>query len=506
MNMLDGNMQFYSFKFLIFLSLAFTLFYVTGKNLRSLILLILCYIFYSVFNIKHLPLLIFVTCLNFIGAKYLGKISEISKRKYVFFLVLSLNLLILFLFKYLNFAIENINFVFTFIGIRFKFPIYSINLPIGLSFFTFATLGYVIDVYRRNVLPDKNYLKFSLFTSFFPLVQSGPIERSNNFLKQLDNEITFNYNNIKSGLFTILSGLIKKYLIADRLALICNPFFEDISNFSSAITVIAVITFAFQIYYDFSGYTDIAVGIGKLFGYEINKNFNNPYSSRSISEFWKKWHISLSQWLRDYIFLPIAYVFARRFQSTKIMKPENISYYSAVIITMFVTGLWHGASWNYIIWGLIFAIVMVISQSSKRVRKKFLTIFNLNRFKKSLGAFKILYTFALVCFAWIFFRTETIPKALQVIDNIFNYKIWYLKSLTSGFNILIQKVPLLTVLLGYSLLILSEVFQLLERKYQISLKFYELNSFFRWVVYTLIIFMVFLLAVTGDNKFLYFKY
>jgi alginate O-acetyltransferase complex protein AlgI len=506
MNLFNGNIQFYSLKFLFFLSIAFILFYLTKKDLRYFVLLILSYVFYSIFNVKHLPILLFVTVLNFLGAKYIDKLEEGKKRKYLFLLVLFLNLLILFLFKYLSFAIENINFLLWYLHIRFQIQNYSFALPLGLSFYTFATLGYVIDVYRRNSLPAKSFMKFGVFSSFFPLVQSGPIERSSNFLKQLDNEVIFNYENGKRGLYLILGGLIKKYLIADRLALISNPIFDDMYHYNSLFIIMAVITFAFQIYYDFSGYSDIVIGISNLLGYDIKRNFNYPYTSKSISEFWKKWHISLSEWLRDYIFLPVAYYTVKKSQNIKLLKPENISYYSAVFITMLVTGIWHGASWNYIVWGLIFALVMTFSQMTKKVRKKAIKMLHLSKYKKSLNTIKILNTFIIVCFAWIFFRTKTIDEAINLIIRIFNADILDLNLFIGNYDLIIHKVPELTILLGFLFLFSFEIVQLFERKYKILSRFYDIRVYYRWIAYIILISMVFFFAVTGDTKFLYFKY
>jgi D-alanyl-lipoteichoic acid acyltransferase DltB (MBOAT superfamily) len=506
MNLFDGNMQFYSLEFLLFLFIAFSLFYLTKKDLRYIVLLLLSYIFYSVFNIKHLPVLLFVTVLNFLGAKYVDKIVDDKKRKYFFLLVLLLNLIILFFFKYLSFAIENINFLLGHLNIGFQIQDYSFALPLGLSFYIFATLGYVIDVYRRNSLPAKSFLKFGTFSSFFPLVQSGPIERSSNLLKQLNNEKLFNYENGRRGLYLILGGLIKKYLIADRLALIANPIFDDINHYNSLFIIIAVITFAFQIYYDFSGYSDIAIGIGSLFGFDIKRNFNYPYTAKSISEFWKKWHISLSEWMRDYIFLPVAYYTVKRSQNIKLLKPENISYYSAVFITMLITGIWHGASWNYIVWGLIFAFVMMFSQMTKKVRKKAFKMFHLIEYKRSLNTIKILNTFIIVCFAWIFFRTESIDEAIDLIIRIFNADILDIKLFTGNYDLIILKVPELTIIIGYLFLFTFEIVQLLERKFELLSRFYEINVYFRWTAYIILISLVFFFAVTGDTKFLYFKY
>lgn len=506
MNLFDGNIQFYSLKFLLFLSIAFTLFYLSKKDLRYLVLLISSYVFYSLFSIKHLPVLLFVTVLNFVGAKYVDKIAEGKKRKYLFLFIIFLNLIILFLFKYLSFAIENINFLLMHLNIGIQIQNYSFALPLGLSFYIFATLGYVIDVYRRNSLPSKSFLKFGIFTSFFPIVQSGPIERSSNFLKQLDNEKIFNYENARRGLYLILGGVIKKYLIADRLALIANPIFDDINHYNSLFIIIGVITFAFQIYYDFSGYSDIAIGIGNLFGYDIKRNFNYPYTAKSISEFWKKWHISLSEWLRDYIFLPVAYYAVKKSQKIKLVKSENISYYSAVFITMLVTGIWHGASWNYIVWGLIFAFVMIFSQMTKKVRRKAFKMFQLSEYKKSLNTIKILNTFIIVCFAWIFFRTKTIDEAINLIFRIFNVDILNLKLFVDNYDLITLKVPALTILLGYFFLFTFEIVQLFERKYKLSSRFYEMNLYFRWTIYVFFVSLILFFAVTGDTKFLYFKY
>lgn len=498
-------MQFYSLTFLLFVTISFSLFYITKKNYRLLGLLILSYIFYSMFSLKHLLVLIFVTGLNFFCAKYIN-LSETEKRKKrILIVTIIFNIIILFLFKYLSFAIENINYIIKIFNFGIIIPDYSISLPLGLSFYIFATLGYVIDVYRKNS-STTNLLSFSVFSSFFPLIQSGPIERSNNFLNQINKETSFRYDNAKEGLYLVFSGLFKKYVIADRLSIIVNPILDDYNSYGSLFLTIAFITFAFQIYYDFSGYSDIAIGIARLFGYDIKKNFNYPYTAKSISEFWKKWHITLSEWLRDYIFLPIAYYTSRKYINSRIIKPENISYYSAVFITMLVTGIWHGASWNYIIWGLIFAVTMITTQVTKKLRKKIIRNLSLNKYPRIFNFAKVLNTFAIVCFAWIFFRTNTLYDSIEVIGIIFNSNILLPQVLADNYYLLVRKVPFLTIILSYSFLLAFEIILFFERRIRLYDKIMEYHLVVRWLIYTFVVSLLLFLSVVGDTKFIYFKY
>lgn len=340
-------MLFNSYEFLIFFPIVTLIYFLIPHKARYIWLLIASYFFYMCWNAKYALILLFSTIVTYVAGLLISKANKIKddkkRTKYKkIFVALSfiINLSILFLFKYFDFAINNINNILGQLNIQLLNPKFDLILPVGISFYIFQALGYTIDVYRQDVKTEKNFLKYALFVSFFPQLVAGPIERSKNLLEQMYEEHYFNAQRVKDGLLLMIWGGFQKIVIADRIAIVVDTIFNNFPQYGGMYIIIAAILFAFQIYCDFSGYSIIAVGAAKVMGFRLMENFNAPYFSMSVSEFWRRWHISLSTWFKDYLYIPLG-----GNRKGKIRKYINI------MIVFLVSGLWHGASWNYIIWG-----------------------------------------------------------------------------------------------------------------------------------------------------------
>ena len=404
-------MLFNSIEFAIFLPVVFVLYWlVTNKNLKfqNLLLLSASYFFYAWWDWRFLSLIVFSSIIDYIVGLKLSSNTNESKRKILLLTSIFVNIGFLGFFKYFNFFSESFAQAFTLLGQPFEASRLNIILPVGISFYTFQTLSYSIDVYRRKMKPTKDIIAFFSFVSFFPQLVAGPIERATNLLPQFYKKRNFDYLKAVDGLKQILWGLFKKVVIADNCAIIVNDIFANYASYSGSTLILGAIFFAFQIYGDFSGYSDIAIGTARLFGFNLMQNFSFPYFSRDIAEFWRRWHISLSTWFRDYLYIPLG---GSRGSTNK--KIRNI------FIIFIVSGFWHGANWTFIIWGALHALY-------------FLPLLLLNRNRTNLnvaGEGKVLpsirevvnisLTFSLTVFAWIFFRAENVTHALSFIKHLF---------------------------------------------------------------------------------------
>ena len=398
-------MLFNSITFFVFLPIVFFLYwFVLKKRLKAqnILILVASYVFYAWWDWRFLGLIIFSTLVDFYLGIAIGKLTSSKKSKYLLWISLLVNLGLLGVFKYFNFFIETWVEAWSGLGIDQEVSTLSIILPVGISFYTFQTLSYTIDVYKKKLQPTQSLLNFAAYVAFFPQLVAGPIERATRLLPQFSNARNFNIAVAKSGVYLIIWGLFKKVVIADNCAFYVNQIFGNSDHFTSGELVFGAVLFAFQIYGDFSGYSDIAIGTARLFGFQLMTNFAFPYFSRDIAEFWRRWHISLSTWFRDYLYIPLGG--SRVKQSIKIRN---------VFVIFLVSGFWHGANWTFIFWGALHALFFLP-----------LLIFSLNRkYLKSDGLklnhiLKIGLTFLLVCFAWIFFRADNLGEAFQYINNV----------------------------------------------------------------------------------------
>ena len=402
-------MLFNSLDFAIFLPLVFALYWLLGKyplRAQNILLVIASYVFYGWWDWRFLSLILFSTVVDYSIGVYLDKTSEIKKRKYLLWTSIVVNIGLLMFFKYFGFFVDNFVTAFTFFGAEIQPNTLNIILPVGISFYTFQTLSYTIDVYKRKLEPTNDFIQFAAFVSFFPQLVAGPIERAKHLLPQFEVKRHFDSNFAMSGVYLIIWGLFKKVVVADNCAFFVNQLFNGSSGYSSAELFLGAVLFGFQIYGDFSGYSDIAIGVARLFGFSLMVNFSFPYFSRNIAEFWRRWHISLSTWFRDYVYIPLGG--SRGNTSKQILN---------VLIVFLVSGFWHGANWTYIIWGAIHAMLFLPLLVFKRNR----TYVDHHKITYTQLP-KIIMTFLLVTLAWIFFRADTASHAINYIIDIFRFE------------------------------------------------------------------------------------
>jgi len=425
-------MLFNSLHFALFLPVVFALYwFVLQKNLKlqNFLLLGASYFFYACWDWRFLFLLIFSTLLDYYTGIKIAEATKVRLKKFWFWLSVSVNLGFLGLFKYFNFFSESFAEVLSNVGLQVNPWTLNVILPIGISFYTFHGLSYVIDIYNGRIKPERDFIDYSLFVSFFPLLVAGPIERATHLLPQIKKKRTFDYSSAVDGLRQILWGLFKKIVIADNCAYFANIIFDNPAEQSGSTLVLGALFFTFQIYGDFSGYSDIALGTARLFGIELLKNFAFPYFSRDIAEFWRRWHISLSSWFRDYVYIPCG-----GSRGGNWMKIRN------TFIIFILSGFWHGANWTFIIWGLLNALYIMPSILLNTNRSN-LDIVAKGRLLPSVKDFlQIVLTFSLTVFAWIFFRAVDLAHAFKYIGGIFSASLFELPVLPESALIILLLV------------------------------------------------------------------
>lgn len=480
------KMFFNSFEYAIFLPIIFIIYwFILNKNLRiqNLFVLLASYFFYSCWDWKFLFLLAFSTILDFTsGLKIYESITQ-TKKKIWLIVSVSINLGFLGFFKYYNFFIESFADLIQKLGFTAHYSTLNIVLPVGISFYTFHGLSYVFDIYNKKIKPTHNWIEYALFVSFFPLLVAGPIERATHLLPQIERQRKFNYELAVSGLKQILWGLFKKIVIADNCAKAVNLIFNSYESQSGGTLFLGAILFSFQIYGDFSGYSDIALGSGKLLGIKLIKNFNYPYFSRSIAEFWRRWHISLSSWFKDYLYIPLGG-----------SKGGVIKRIRNTFIIFLVSGFWHGANWTFLVWGGLNALFIMPSIVLKTNRKNLDIVAKGKILPNFNETFKILFTFLLASFAWIFFRAESLNQAFSYINRMIVFLS--LPNLNS-LNIFI--FPLLIFFMGVEWLGR-------ENNYAIEKLFHKSKTIFRWSFYYFIIILLIIFGQKNSQEFIYFQF
>lgn len=409
-------MLFNSIDFAIFLPIVFMLYWSLNRvnlKVQNAVIVLASYTFYGWWDWRFLSLIIVSTLVDYVVGRSLNKTEHISSRKALLWTSVLVNIGLLGFFKYYNFFVDNFITAFSFFGSAISPNTLDIVLPVGISFYTFQTLSYTIDVYKRKLEPTKDIISFAAFVSFFPQLVAGPIERATNLLPQFYKRREFEYSNAVDGMRQILWGLFKKVVIADNCAVYANLIFGSSEEMSGSTLFLGAIFFAFQIYGDFSGYSDIAIGTSGLFGFNIMRNFAFPYFSRDIAEFWRRWHISLSTWFRDYIYIPLG-----GSRGSDWAKIRN------VFIIFIVSGFWHGANWTFIAWGALNAIYFLPLLLLKKNRKNTDVIATNNLFPKLREAITVVGTFLLTTLAWIFFRAETIDHAFNIFAEVFSMSLF----------------------------------------------------------------------------------
>jgi alginate O-acetyltransferase complex protein AlgI len=448
----------------------------------------------------YLLLVLFTILTDYTISILMSKNAE--KKKFFLAISLLINLGILISFKYLNFTINNINYISQIIGWNYSLNTLNIILPIGLSFYIFKSMSYLMDVFRGRISREPNLIKYATYVLYFPEILSGPIDRSRNLLPQLNEQHKFNVDNIKYGLRLFVWGLFKKVVIADRIAISINHVFGDLYSYSGTPLIITIIFYSFQIYCDFSGYSDMAIGTGRMMGIRLQNNFNMPYLSHSIPEFWRRWHITLSTWFRDYLFLPLSYSAFRKIQGKKIfgLKEDVAAYSYATIITMLLAGLWHGANWTFICWGFYLGTLLILSHSTKKLRSKFKKAIHLKYNSNLLKLFQICLTFGLITLSWILFRSENLNDAYYIITHIVKNITFQAKGNELGISMF---HTLLSFILISGLIYIETLLD--DDKTPVDL----ISRFtfpVRWFFYYLIILLIFCFGEFGAKSFVYFQF
>ena len=498
-------MQFNSLEFMGFFPVVLFIYFVIPRKLRTIWLLAASYFFYMNWNAKYALLIGISTVVTYWCGVQLERVNatggEDSRKKRILVAGLVINLLILAVFKYANFGLDTIDNLEQLLGIGSLGRRLDIMVPVGISFYTFQALGYIIDVYRGDVAAEHNFIRYALFVSFFPQLVAGPIERSKNLLGQINDVENFNLWNAKrvtSGAILMVWGFFMKMVIADRLALLVDNVYDSERAFGSTALIMATLGFTIQIYCDFAAYSIIAIGCAKIMGFTLMENFNTPYFSRSIREFWQRWHISLSTWFKDYLYIPLGG--NRKGKRRKIIN---------LMIVFLVSGLWHGASWTYVIWGGLHGLYQVIGDATAGLRDKVKTRLKVNTEAFSYGAGKTVVTFLLVSFAWIFFRADTIEQACRIIRRIVTRPDPW-KLFNGGIYEYGLDRPEMNILMGALLVLLLVDLVRYFRKQTIDAFLMEQNLWFEWLVIIGLIMAVFVFGEYGPGydaqEFIYFQF
>lgn len=497
-------MLFNSTDFLIFFPIVVLLYFLVPQKLRRLYLLLCSYFFYMCWNARYALLLLASTAVTYLVGRLIALIppEEPDKQKQflkkVFVAVgFCLNLGILFFFKYTTFFVDSMNVVFENLGIgQIAIP-FDIVLPVGISFYIFQALGYTVDVYRGDIAAEKNFIKYAVFVSFFPQLVAGPIERSGNLLAQFEEKHRFDFERAKSGVLLMLWGYFQKVVIADRIAALVDSVFDYPQYYEGLEIGLAVVLFAFQVYCDFDGYTNIARGASQVLGFRLMKNFDSPYFARTVAEFWRRWHVSLTSWFRDYLYFPLG--------GSRCSKKKN---YRNIMIVFLVSGLWHGAAWTYVIWGGLNGLYQVIGKICEPLKRKMYKVFHVHETAFSHKLLQVGITFVLVDFAWIFFRANTISSAFLLIRRMFStFNPWVFFDGTlvtlglSGAELVLSLLAIITLL----------VVDFLHYKgYHLREALNHQDIWFRWMMYLGAIFVLLIFGIYGPgfdaSQFIYFQF
>ena len=471
-------MLFNSFQFIVFFCAIVALYFALPYRQRWILLLVGSYYFYMCWKPEYIILIVIPTLTNYIAGIQMGKAKrKTQKRKYLVMSLVS-NLGILFAFKYFNLFNESVRTAFNHFNLFYNIPAFNLLLPVGISFYTFQTLSYTIDVYRGEREPERHLGLFALYVSFFPQLVAGPIERSTRLLPQFRQHFDFDNERVAAGVRLMLWGLFQKVVIADGLGAYVNQIYNSPYTYNGLPLIMATYLFAFQIYCDFAGYSNIAIGAARVLGYELMENFRLPYFSESIPEFWRRWHISLSSWFKDYLYIPLG-----GNRATKWRWLLNL------FIVFLLSGLWHGAHWKFFMWGAVHGVYMIISVSTGTARQRIADFFCLNRFPVVRNCLRVVITFNLVSVGWIFFRANSLSEAVHIVRHLFVGLGW-----VEG-----------AVIVLFMFLMLSA--HLLHRNHIVQLLLSEKPAVFIWAAYSLLfIISLSFIGNLGSQEFIYFQF
>ncbi len=491
-------MLFNSIEFLIFFTIVVPLYFLLPQRYTWALLLLSSYTFYMFWKPAYIVLIILSTIVDYFAAILMDRETEKSKRKKFLLLSLATNLGLLFLFKYFNFFNITLARSINLFGLNLSPLNLDVLLPVGISFYTFQTLSYTIDVYRGITPVERHFGIFALYVSFFPQLVAGPIERSQHLLPQFKEIHKFDYQRIRDGLILMLWGFVKKVVIADRLAAFVDIAYRDPSAHSGWIMIYATVFFAFQIYCDFSGYSDIAIGAAKVLGFDLMKNFERPYFSKSIREFWQRWHISLSTWFKDYVYIPLG--------GSRVKLTRGLI---NLMLTFTISGLWHGASWTFIIWGMLHGFYLTFERLTMNLKVRLLSRFSINPESVVLRILGVVYTFTLVNIGWVFFRSGSLSNARAVFASLSNLGTMFESGLVfhqSFYELGLNQSEFYFAIYSILALVLIEF---LQRKMSILEWIKSRPILIRWAVYYGMIIIILIFGVYGNydqTQFIYFTF
>lgn len=488
-------MKFNSLLFIVFFPLVVTGFFLIPHRWRWFLLLGASYIFYASWNLKYIVVLLAMTAIGYIGGRLLENESRPKARHIILILSLFASLGILFFFKYFELSSRLLHTAFEQLGVGHMLPSFQLILPLGISYFTFQTMSYLLDVYRGQAKAEQHVGIYALFISFFPQLTAGPIARANQLLPQLRALQFAEYEQIVDGLLRMAWGFFKKLVIADRLALMVNAVYGDPTSFTGTALILATYAFAFQIYCDFSGYADIAIGAARVMGFKLEENFQQPYYAQSIPDFWRRWHITLYNWLRDYLFYPLS----RTLKRSRLPSNNLLALVLPPMLTMLASGFWHGTNWTFLVWGGLHGLFMVVSilwnRSGTALRLPFSIPANL------VSCIRVFATFNLVCLAWIFFRASSISDAFYIIQHLFvNLKI-------DASLFALMPVGWYDWLIAFVAILLMETIHWQQRQHG-SLRDVVLRqpALLRWSIYYGLVLVVLMFGKFGAGEFIYARF
>ena len=498
-------MSFTSLHFLLFFPIVTRLYFIVPYRMRWVLLVAASYYFYMSWRPWYALLLLFATAVSFVCGLLIGAEENPKRRRAWLIAGCAINLAVLFVFKYFDFFNVQTRELMAAMGVDYNIPNLDLVLPVAISFHTFQVLSYLFDVYRRDVAPERHFGIFSLYVVYYPQLVAGPIERAFHFLPQLRRlltpapELAFDESRAISGLRLILCGFVKKLVIADNLALYVDPIYNNPGGATGGALALATIAFAFQIYFDFSAYTDIARGCSRVMGIELIENFRRPYLARSVAEFWKRWHISLTSWFRDYVYLP--------------MGGNRVSHGRWIVNVMAVflmSGLWHGANWTFVVWGLLHGGYYVVSRNTAAWRAAFAERLGLLGRSGWLALWQTIATFVLVSFAWIFFRANDMTAALTIVSSITESVIHPLAQLFGAAPLVFAGKTTIAFFneprfyFAFAALVLFGLWEI-RREYR-DINFAELAVWQRWSAYYAACLAIVVIGNMGNKQFIYFQF
>lgn len=494
-------MLFNSLEFALFLPVVFVLYWFAAKQnlkLQNLLLLAASYFFYGWWDWRFLFLLVALSLINYSIGIAIEKIEGNRKRKIWLITGLIINLGVLAVFKYYNFFIDGFIDLVSLTGYDLPRSTTKIILPLGISFYVFISLSYIMDIYKKSLQAHKNVLEVLLSLGFFPILLAGPIQRPSTLLPQITQKREFNYSQAVDGLRQILWGLFAKIVIADKLAPLVDEYFKNTSQYSGSFLALGALFFTIQIYADFSGYSNIAIGVAKLLGFKLMQNFAYPYFSRDITEFWKRWHISLTTWFRDYLFLPLSFSFNWRIKGDKVLwiKSDHFIYIAASLMVWFLTGLWHGANYTFIVWGLINGFFLIVYHLQNKPRKKLFKKWGIRNNDTPVVIIETFVTLVVVVFSWVFFRADSMSQALQYILGIFSHPGSYLL-------LSVYKNNMAIITLGGIFMILEWLGR--DTQHALEKLGYTWKRPFRYTLYYMLILAIFWFG-GKEQQFIYFQF